>query len=74
MGEQANKVRTELHNKLKELELKLKKAQEEGFIKERLLGASKNEADNLTNLIAFLEEGNQRLRASQQSLSQGFVE
>lgn len=53
------------------MELKLKKAQEESFIKDRLIVASKNEVDNLNNLITFLQTNNELLKTKNASLFQG---
>lgn len=64
-------MKGELLNKVKESELKLKKAQEESFIKERLIVASKNEVENLQNLTSFLQTNNEDLKTKNECLFQG---
>lgn len=59
---------------MKGLNLQLKKAQEDGFLKERLINASKNEMDNVNQVINWISNSNKVLHEENNKIQAGIEE
>lgn len=65
---QSDLLRTELSDKVKHLQLVLKKANEEGFLKERLIGATSNEIKNLHDLLTYVSNDTNLVKSYNEKL------
>jgi chromosome segregation ATPase len=69
---ESDRVRTQLTNAHKEGQLQLKKAQEDGFMKDKILEASEREVNNLDALVKNIEQNNRNLLNANKNLQGAF--
>lgn len=71
---ESNRVRTQLTNAYKEGQLQLKKAQEDGYMKDKIIEASERENANLDALVKNIEQNNRNLLNANKNLQGAFDE